>query len=145
MQSFYDRYIRGVEPLPYDSALSVAGLRLVRTANERGSSGIVLERGAAGLRLAALPTDGPAARFGLQEGDQLVAIGGSLVNRLNWQAALDRFNPGDRVKVQVERFGRTVDVNLVMGEPSDFTYRLEDLPNVSDEARRLRAAWLKGN
>jgi predicted metalloprotease with PDZ domain len=144
MQGFYDRYIRGVEVLPYDDAFAVVGLRLVKTADDRMSSGIVIDRTGAGLRLGALPTDGPAARSGLQQGDQVVAIGGSLVNRTNWQAVLERFNPGDRVKVQVERFDRTVDVELVLGEPASFTYRLEDLRDVSDEARRLRAGWLSG-
>ena len=61
-----------------------------------------------------------------------------------WQAAIERFNPGDRVKVQVERYGRTVEAELVVGGPSSFSYRLEDLPNASVEARRLRAAWLAG-
>jgi predicted metalloprotease with PDZ domain len=34
MQNFYDRYIRGVDPLPYDAALAVVGLRLAKTATE---------------------------------------------------------------------------------------------------------------
>jgi predicted metalloprotease with PDZ domain len=86
MQGFYDRHIRGVELLPYESAFSVVGLRLVKTPNERVFTGLVVERGGAGVRLAALPTAGPAARAGLQQGDQLVAVNGSLVNRSNWQA-----------------------------------------------------------
>ena len=94
--------------------------------------------------MSALPTDGPAARFGIQQGDQLVSIAGSLVTRNNWQSALERFRPGDRVKVQVERFGRTVDVELVMAAPANFTYRLEEIPNASAEAERLRASWLNG-
>ena len=145
MQSFYDRYIRGVEPLPYDSALGVVGLRLTKIPSEWASTGIVTERTGPGLRLAELPTEGPAAKAGLQQGDQLVSIGGSLVNRSNWQSALQRFSPGDRVKVQVERFGRMVDVEFVLGAASEYEDRLEDLPNVSDEARRLRAGWLRGN
>ncbi len=144
MQSFYDRYIQGVEPLPYDAAFGVVGLRLVKIAEDTMSTGIVIERTGAGLRLAALPTSGAAARSGLQQGDQLVSIGGSLVTRANWQAALERYKPGDRVKVQVERYGRTVDVELVIAEPDRFSYRLEDLPDVSAEARRLRGRWLSG-
>ena len=144
MQTFYDRYIQGVEPLPYDAAFAVVGLRLEKIAEDTISTGIVIERTGAGLRLAALPTSGAAARSGLQQGDQLVSIGGSLVTRANWQAALERYKPGDRVKVQVERYGRTVDVDLVIAEPDRFSYRLEDLPDVSAEARRLRAGWLSG-
>jgi predicted metalloprotease with PDZ domain len=144
MQSFYDRHIQGVEPLPYDAAFAVVGLRLVKIPEDTMSTGIVIERTGAGLRLAALPTSGAAARSGLQQGDQLVSIGGSLVTRANWQAALERYKPGDRVKVQVERYGRTVDVELVIAEPDRFSYRLEELPDVSAETRRLRASWLSG-
>ena len=144
MQGFYDRHIRGVELLPYESAFGAVGLRLAKIPNERSSTGIVVERGGAGVRLAAMPTAGPAARAGLQEGDQLVAIGGSLVSRSNWQAAVERWNPGDRVKVQAERFGTTFDVELIVGEPASFSYRLEEMPNASAEARRQRAAWLSG-
>jgi len=142
MQSFYDRYIRGVEPLPYDAAFRVVGLRLTRTPTEAASSGIVMDRTGPGLRIGALPTDGPAARSGIQQGDQLVSIAGSLVTRNNWQGMLERFRPGDRVKFQVERFGRTIDGELVMGEPSTFSYRLEEMPNASAEAVRMRTSWL---
>jgi len=144
MQSFYDRYIRAVEPLTYDAAFGAVGLRLVKTPDETAFSGIVIERTGAGLRVAALPTEGPAARSGLQQGDQLVAIGGTLVTRANWQSALERYKPGDRVKVQAERFGKTIEMELVMEEPRDFTYGLQDLPTVTPEARRLRTAWLTG-
>jgi predicted metalloprotease with PDZ domain len=144
MQGFYDRYIRGVDPLPYDTALSVVGLRLVKTPTEPVFAGIVVDRGGAGVRLGALPTDGPAARAGLQQGDQLVSIGGSLVTRANWQAALESRKPGDRVKIQVERFGKTLEVELVIEEPRSFDYDLQDLPTVSAEARSLRTRWLTG-
>ena len=143
MQGFYDRYIRGVEALPYDAAFGVVGLRLVKTANEAAFTGIVVDRTGAGVRLGVLPTNGPAARSGLQQGDLLVAVGGTLVTRANWQNALDRYKPGDRVKVQAERYGRTVDVELVMAEPASFSYRIEEIPNASADARRLRAAWLR--
>jgi predicted metalloprotease with PDZ domain len=144
MQGFYDRYIRGVETLPYDMAFAAVGLRLIKTPTEPASSGIVMDRSGAGLRIGAMPTDGPAARAGVQQGDQLVSIGGSLVTRANWQSVLERFRPGDRVKVQVERFGRTLEVELVMTPPANFNYRLEEMPNASAEAERLRASWLNG-
>ena len=96
------------------------------------------------LRLGTLPTAGSAARSGLQQGDLLPSIGGANVSRANWQEALERYKPGDRVKVQAERYGRTVDVELEIGEPDSFSYRLEDLPDVSAEARRMRSAWLTG-
>jgi predicted metalloprotease with PDZ domain len=103
-----------------------------------------MDRGGAGLRLGALPTDGPAARSGLQQGDQLVAVNGALVTRANWTAAFSTRKPGDRVKVQVERFDRTVDVEFVLEEPRSFDYEVQELPNAPADTRRLRQAWLTG-
>jgi predicted metalloprotease with PDZ domain len=144
MQNFYDRHIRGVEVPPYDAAFAVVGLRLVKTPTETASSGLVVDRAGPGLRVGALPTDGPAARSGIQQGDQLVSIAGSLVTRTNWQSTLERFKPGDRVKLQVERYGRTIDVELAMSEPTNYSYFLESLPNASADAVRLRTSWLTG-
>jgi predicted metalloprotease with PDZ domain len=145
MRGFYDRHIRGVERLPFEAAFAVVGLRLVSNAAETFSSGIVLDNAGQGVRLGALRTDSAAVQAGLQQGDALSSIGGTPVTRQNWRSVLDRYKAGDSVRVQVQRFGREVQVNLVLREPARFSYRLEDLPQVTADARRLRSAWLEGN
>jgi predicted metalloprotease with PDZ domain len=142
MQSFYDRHIQGVEPLPYAAALAMVGLELRKSAVESTSTGIVLSTNS--MRLGNLRTDSPAARSGLQQGDTLLAIAGANVNRATWEETLSRYKAGDRVKMQVQRFGRTVDVELEVGPPERFEYELSDLRNVSSDARRLRNGWLSG-
>jgi predicted metalloprotease with PDZ domain len=144
MTGFYERHVRGVMRLPYESALQAVGLRLVRAPAETFSSGIVLDNSVQGPRLGPLRTDSAAVRAGLQQGDMLVTIGGSLVNRQNWRSVLDRFKPGDRVRIEVQRFQKTVGVELILGGPARFNYRIEELENVPADALRLRAGWLGG-
>lgn len=146
MSEWFDRYVRGVEPLPYDEAFAAVGLRLVKApAYQPYSAGIVIERDdRQALRLGALRTDSPAERAGLQEGDILLTIGGREVSRDNWLSVLNRYKKGDRVPVTVRRFRRTVEASMVLVEPEYFDFRIEELPNASAQAKQLRAAWLDG-
>jgi predicted metalloprotease with PDZ domain len=146
MSRFYDRYIRGVETLPYDEAFAGVGLRLVKTPAENASTGLGLDNAdRQNLRLGSLRPGSPAERAGLQEGDILVSIGGASVTRGNWRSTLDRYKPGDRVTVQVRRFRETLDRVIELSAPAVFNYRLEEIANASAEARGLRAGWLSSS
>jgi predicted metalloprotease with PDZ domain len=146
MSGFYARHIRGVEPLPYNEALAYAGLRLDKSPSRSGfSAGIVIDNDSGQtLRLGLVHNDSAAERAGMQQGDVLLSIGGTSVGRNNWRAALNRYRPGDRVPVQVQRFRTTISLTIEIGEPESFDYYIEDLANVNPETRALRAAWLSG-
>jgi predicted metalloprotease with PDZ domain len=145
MTGFYDRFIRGVEPLPYDEAFAGVGLRLVRTPVRSVTSGITIDGSdRQSPRLGPIRAGSAAEDAGLQEGDVLLSIGGSRVSRDNWTSLLARNLPGDRVRIQVQRFRRTVEVVLQMRDGDLIGYRLEEIPNASDAARRLRNSWLTG-
>jgi predicted metalloprotease with PDZ domain len=146
MKDFYARHIRGVEPLPFDEALGYVGLRLSRTPSRSGfTGGIVIDsEDRQALRLGLLHNNSAAERAGLQQGDVLVSIGGTNVTRNSWRAALNRYKPGERIPVEVQRFRRNVSVTLEIGEPDEFDYFIESVPNPSPEARAMRAAWLSG-
>jgi predicted metalloprotease with PDZ domain len=144
MTDWFAKYVRGVEPLPYDEALGSVGLHLVKSvANQPYTAGMVIDRDERqSLRLGSLQSDSPAERAGLQQGDVLLSIGGSAVSRDNWFSTLNRYKQGDRVPITVRRFRRSLDLTLQLGPPELYDYRIEEVPNASDEARRLRAAWL---
>jgi predicted metalloprotease with PDZ domain len=146
MTEWFTKYVRGVDPLPYDEALAAVGLRLVKSpASQPFTAGIVMEREDRQTpRLGALRTDSPAEQAGLQQGDVLLSIGGTSVSRENWVSLLNRYKQGDRVPVTVSRLRRTIDLTIVIGEPDFYDYRIEELPNVSAQVKGLRAAWLEG-
>jgi predicted metalloprotease with PDZ domain len=145
MAGFYDRYIRGVETLPYDEAFAAAGLRLVRSPQGVMSTGIVLDRNERqNARVETLRAGSSAQEAGVQEGDLILSLGGARVTRDNWSSLLSRYKPGDRVPLQVQRFRKTLEISLELREPELTSFRLEEIPNASAAALRLRNAWLSG-
>jgi predicted metalloprotease with PDZ domain len=144
MNDWFAKYVRGVDTLPYDDALGAVGLRLIKApASQPYTAGIVIDRDdRQTLRLGALPTDSPAERAGLQQGDVLVSIGSTTVSHENWFSTLNRYKQGDRVPVTVRRFRRTVDLSIVLGLPDLYEYRIEEIPNAPAAAKMIREAWL---
>jgi predicted metalloprotease with PDZ domain len=141
---WFAKYVRGVEPLPYDEALGAAGLRLAKTPSSQPyTAGIAIDRDERqSFRLGALRTDSPAERGGLQQGDVLLTIGGSSVSRDNWLSVLNRYKQGDRIPVTVRRFRQTVELSIQLGPPELYDYRIEEMPNASAEEKAIRAKWL---
>ena len=144
MTDWFAKYVRGVEPLPYEDALSGVGLRLVKSPRGQPyTAGIAIDRDDRQVfRLGSLQPDSAAEHAGLQQGDVLLTIGGTPVARDNWAATLNRYKQGDRIPITVRRFRRTMELTLQLGPPELYEYRIEEIPNASSEAKRLRAAWL---
>src|SRR5262249_13026100 len=75
MTDWFAKYVRGVDPLPYDEALAAMGLRLVKgPAYQPHTAGIVVDRDdRQSMRLGVLRTGSAAERAGLQQGDTLLS------------------------------------------------------------------------
>lgn len=71
------------------------------------------------VRIAAVAADGPAARAGVRPGDLLLAWDGRpLVGYYDFILHLNAATPGQRVRLLLERDGREVPVEVVLGEAS---------------------------
>jgi len=146
MTGWFEKYVRGVETLPYDESLAVVGLRLAKTvASEPYTAGIAIDpEDRQALRLGALRTGSSAENAGLQQGDILLSIGGTPVSRENWHRILNRYKEGDRVPVALRRFRQTLELTIQLGPPDVYEYRIEEIPNASAGAKKIRADWLEG-
>jgi predicted metalloprotease with PDZ domain len=145
MSDFFNRYVRGVETLPYDEALAYAGLTLARIPAPP-TAGIVIDSTDFGnLRLGVLRSDSAAERGGLQQGDILLSLGARTVTNGSWRSTLNSFRQGERIPVTVRRNGRNLDLFIVLGAPDTFDYVIEANPGASLAAKTLRAAWLHGD
>lgn len=145
MSSFYDRYIRGVEPLPYDDALAVAGLRLIRTPRGNSTIGITRDpKDRQNVRVSAIRAGSAAEEAGMQGDDVLLTIGGTRASPDNWNTLFARYKAGDRVAIQVQRYRKTVNLMLELREAELFNYRLEEIPGASAAAKKLRNSWFTG-
>jgi len=144
LSEFFDRHVRGVEPLPYDQAFAFVGLRVVRAqAREPFNAGMSVQEDPGGLVISNVQNDSVAENAGLQKSDGIVSLAGKSVTQQNWLTALARFKPGDQVPIVVKRDRRTIRTVLALGQPERYEYHIEELPGATAAQKALRSAWLK--
>lgn len=145
MDDFFKRHVRGVEPPPYEEAFAQVGLRFVRQARIPVAIGISGDENEAAIfKISSVRPDSPASEAGLDVGDVITFFGPTRLTSANFAKTLERYKPGDRVVLTVRRSGRTLQLPITLGTPQVLTYRIEEIPNASGEAKTLRAAWLNG-
>ena len=145
---FFSKFVEGRQLVDYPALLARAGLVMRKRAPGRAFAGLVeLSAGGSALRVNGLvPWESPLYKAGVAEDDQLVTLAGTaLTSMANWDQALARHKPGDRVPLRfVRRSGETVNATLVLDEDP----RIEILPiektggTLSDDQRRFRESWL---
>jgi len=145
MSDFFKRYVRGVESPPYAEAFAYAGLRFVREQQQPVWVGIGADENDPNeFKVAVVRPGSPAADAGLEIGDVIRTFGGIKLTPDNLLKTVGRYKPGDRVPVTLQRGRQTMRMSIVLGPPQTSTYRIEEMPNATPEAKALRAAWLNG-
>ena len=73
--------------------------------------------GVEGLKIMGVQPEGPAAKGGLQGGDVIVGFGESKITGIeDYDGALRKHKPGDRVKVKVLRGEKMLELEVVLGK-----------------------------
>lgn len=145
---FFAKYVEGRDVVDYARLLQRAGLVMRKRSPGRPFVGQVqLQAGGSGLRVGNLvPWESQLYKAGVAQDDQLVSLDGTLLTSMaNWDEALARHQPGDRVPLGfVRRSGETVNATLTLDEDP----RIEITPVertggvLSDDQRGFRSAWL---
>lgn len=146
LSDFFQRYVRGVEVLPYDEALGYVGLKLSRTQmKEPFNAGLSVQFDTPeGPMIENVRNDSPGEDAGLQKGDEILTVAGKAINKDSWFSTLARYKTGDSVPITVKRDRRTVKATIVLGPPERFDYKIEERADATAEQRSLRAKWLEG-
>jgi predicted metalloprotease with PDZ domain len=119
-------------------------LRLLREPQHPVSVGVTGdESDTTNFKIARVRPNSPAADAGWDAGDKLLSLGGIRVTPENFLKLVDKYKPGDRVNAPVQRGTKVIQTTIIMGQPQLMTYRIEEMPNASAEAKALRAAWMK--
>jgi predicted metalloprotease with PDZ domain len=145
---FERRYIDGREPLPYDSVLPLAGLKLLVERSVLPSLGVATSADDEGQRVMQLVVGGAGSAAGVKLGDYLLTIGGIDVSDPAFQ---DKFNtkygalpPGGTIPLEVKRGTQ----RLTLNAPAKFNTvegrRLIEMTNADPKALRVRDGLLNG-
>jgi predicted metalloprotease with PDZ domain len=144
LKEFFARYIRGTEPLPYDSVLASAGLRLrIATAPDAPPSlGVLTDRAPGGVRIKAVRPGSAAETAGLGRDDVITAVDGLPLETTNLQDRLAIYPPKAEVPLTVERRGRRQRISVVLDPPIPSDYSIEVLSNPTPQQLAVRSGWL---
>ena len=145
---FFSKFVEGRQLVDYTALLARAGLVMRKRAPGRPFAGQVqLSGGGSALRVSGLvPWESPLYKAGVAQDDQLVNLDGTaLTSMANWDEALLRHKPGERVPLRfARRSGEIVNTTLVPDEdPRIEIVPMEKLGGIlTDDQKRFRESWL---
>jgi predicted metalloprotease with PDZ domain len=144
LADFFEKYVSGANALPYQNLLGRAGLELRTHETVRATLGFVPQREPnAPWIVAAVDTDGPAAKAGLLAGDEILRWNnGEAPRRPESWATQEK--PGDVLHLRVKRGEKEESVDVRLGELREKFYQVAELPGADERARRMREGLLKG-
>jgi predicted metalloprotease with PDZ domain len=159
-RSFFDRFVRGTEPLDLD--LAAIGLRLRRRPatgfDDKGGTpsrpddgrpppgflGAELAAPGPKLEVASVREGSPAHRAGLYAGDEIVAEDGFRVDRAALWDRLSERGAGGALQLTVFRRDALVEVPVTLGDVREDAVWLEADPDAPPAARAAFEAWSSG-
>lgn len=144
-RDFFDKYVRGTEPIPYDDFFRLVGLRLEAFTAATADAGFDASVNFSGLpEVVSIAPGSEVEAAGVRVGDTLMAIDdheylGDLGSYLSGH------KPGETVTFRFRSRGREIPVRVLLKPSSLVGYSLVDLPNVTADQRAQRAAWIMGD
>lgn len=144
-EDFFQKYVGGIEPFPYEQILPLAGLQLNVSQRKRATLGFVAEREAnVGLVVRRVEEGGPAAKAGLRPGDTILKWNGGEPPRRLERWAREQI-AGNVLRLVVRRDDRVIKVEFRLGEMRETYYQVEESSNPTEKARRIRDGLLHGD
>ncbi len=139
LEDFFDKYVRGTEELDYNCILNPIGLRLVTGEDgaKKAYLGGILSENDGKLVVRSLPSDSPAYQYGLNTGDEVVAIEGNRASNNFLNYILGEKKPGDKLKLTIFRLDTLREIEVTLGERANPNYRLLSVIDASDDQKRL--------
>ncbi len=141
---FFDSYVSGVTPIPYDDFFRSVGLRLDRRKTISPDPGFVSFRNFDQPPVVySIVPGSDAERAGLNTGDNIIEINGKPVSS-DLETAISAMRPGETLRLKVRGRRGSRDLKIKLGAREEQEFAIVDLANVTAGQRARRAAWLRG-
>ncbi|WP_300437929.1 peptidase M61 [Christiangramia sp.] len=154
IQDFFDTYITGTTPIPYNEFFAKAGLEEKEVMSEvgfflKGQTPYITANQATmqimfrkDIELNTFLKD-----LGVQGGDTLKSVNGTEYNIQNVYeliTASNSWKEGDEISMIVIREGEEINLEGKITKPMDMEMKMVEIQNPDGEQMELRHAWLKG-
>ncbi len=144
--SFFERYIRGTEPLPYAETFKLAGMELRTSvaASTPPDLGALVRPEDMGARIVAVRPGGAADRAGLSRDDLLISVDDQSLATEELQDRLKIYPFGAKVPFAVARHGQREIIMVTLDPPPANVYSLQELAGATPVQASIKEAWLGG-
>jgi predicted metalloprotease with PDZ domain len=143
-EEFFQKYVGGADPLPYQQILALAGLALRTVEHRRPALGFAVEHEPNGpIIVETVDPEGFAAQAGLRTGDIILNWdGGEIPRRIDrW---LQEQRPGDLLKLRVRRDDKEIALEFRLGEITETLYQVGEDSHAGEKGRHIRGGILRG-
>jgi predicted metalloprotease with PDZ domain len=138
---FFEKYVYGTEELPFEEALSVAGLDVRKFPAAQPYFGASMKTEDKFQVVDAVVPESPAAVAGFDKGDMIVAINGESLMGKTLQAALAKVKPDSVVKIAFFRDGKLMEKSVKLS--ASFIYDVSKKSNANARQKAVAESWLK--
>lgn len=140
-------YTTTVRELNYAKYLAYAGLRIDDAQNEvpGAYAGLTVQQRGQSLIVSLVDAGSPAARAGLQAGDEIVNVNGSGLDSKAFNGMLQAKKPGDKLTLVTGRNGATGHIEFSLEKNFERPFRLSLLPEPTPLQKKIFNDWARGH
>lgn len=142
LDDFFQPYLEQTDELPFDQYLEPFGLRVEVDRSETPDVGMTLQNDGGLARVKAIVAGGAAQRAGLMVDDVVLAIDGWRVTADKVGEMLDRYGPGDEVRVDFFHDDGLMQGTIELGEGAVSGCRIVPIEGASEQQRAAFKGWL---
>jgi predicted metalloprotease with PDZ domain len=144
LDEFFNDYVAGAKPLPYNDLFSRVGLALEEREFVRAALGFSIQHEPDGTStIASIESGSNAEKGGMLIGDQILRWDNGEVPRRpeRWVA---QQKPGEDLHLRIRRGESEQQIDLRLGEVRQMVYQVAETSNATERARRIREGLLHG-
>ncbi|MBI1806384.1 MAG: M61 family metallopeptidase [Ignavibacteria bacterium] len=144
LQQFFDRYVQGVQSLPWEESLLCAGLQLLpKDSTVRAWIGLSTSDIGEKTRITRVTAGSPAYIAGLDIGDEVLALDGIRARTSDFNDRIGEMKPGDNLTITVFRNDQLRDFKVTLATAVIPTYKIAKIAHPSDVQRQIYQSWLQ--
>ena len=143
LDDFFNSYIYGAEPLPWEELLLAAGIQIApKDSLKKPWIGISLYDNGEKTRVSNVVANSPAENAGFEIGDDLLAVDGYRVHQASFSERISEMKAGDSLEATIFRDDRLREIHIKIGNAPVPSYTAARVKTPSPEQKSIYESWL---